>query len=351
MTTVKKRFISMIIGVLLLLIALLMTKFNIIRVFLCILSIIVLTYSNQLERTNKKVFIPLFVIIFTFFVIALDYLVVCTLKKPPIISYGIVTTKYGTVYNAIGYRVWSCKNDTFVVDPLYKQGYYCEKESMSSENINNVLSTVVNNFDDYKDSYVKIIGRVSKIESDKTFYMQMFKENDGVIKFDETYRLYVEFNTKVDMASLSPNVIITVIGKIDRRDGNYIYMIDSSFTKEQISTDDVLFNAQTNIYCEYDKQLWFQTSDNIFYKSCIEDINLKINDNIYNLQNAILNNLISLNEIKEEALGYQSQSKDGSLLYNYKNFKMLICDPKTSKDVIIGRSEMDFSDGYCNVNR
>ena len=323
----------------------------ILRAILAILSIISLTYCLQLERNNKKIFITLFVIIFTFFVIGVDYLTVSLFKKTPIITISIVSNDYGKVYNAIGYRVWNCKDDTFKVDPLYKQGYYCQKETMSSENINNVLSTIVNNYDSYKDSYVKIIGRVSKIVDDKTFYMQMFREENNLIKFDETNKLYVEFDYKNnDISGLNQNSIITVVGKIDRKEGNDIYMIDSIFTRENISSGDVLFGAETNIYCEYDKQLWFQTSNNIFYKSCIEDVNLKINDNIYNLQNAIMNNLITLEEIENEALGYQTQNRDYSRMYNFKDFKMLVCDPNVSRDIIIGRSEMDFSDGYCNVN-
>ena len=67
MNKVNKRFITMAIGIILLVIALLMSKFNLIRFILCLLSIILLTYSNQLERSNKKVFIPLFVIIFFLF--------------------------------------------------------------------------------------------------------------------------------------------------------------------------------------------------------------------------------------------------------------------------------------------
>ena len=351
MNKVNKRFITMALGVLLLVVALLMSKFNLIRAILCILSIIILTYSNQLERTKKKVFIPLFVIIFTFFVIALDYLTVSAFKKSPIFAYSIVTTKYGTVYNAMGYRVWSCKDNTFKVDPLYKQGYYCEKETMNAENINNVLSTIVNNFDDYKDTYVKVVGRVSG-KNDNSFYMQMFKEYEGLIKFDDTVKLNVEFTyANKDFNSLSVNSIVTVLGRIEKMEGNEIFMIDASFTKESTSSGDVIFGAETNIYCEYGKQLWFQTSDNIFYKSCIEDVNLKINDNLYNLQNAIQNNLITLDEIKEEATGYLTQSKDESKMYKFKDFNMLVCDPNTSRDVIIGRLEMDFSDGYCNVTK
>ena len=348
MNKVNKRFITMAIGIVLLVIALLMSKFNLIRVIICLLSIVLLTYSNQLERTNKKLFIPLFVIIFTFFVIALDYLVVGAFKKTPIFTYSIVSTGKGTVYNAIGYRVWSCENKTFKVDPLYKLGYYCEKETMSAESINNVLSNVVSNFDNYKDSYAKIIGRVSGINDDNSFYMQMFKEENNLIKFDDTIKLYVQFDyTNKDVSSLAVNSIVTVLGRIDRMENNNIYMIDSSFTKENNSSGDVIFGAETNIYCEYDKELWFQTSDNIFYKSCIEDVNLRINNSIYNLQNAIQNDLISLDEIKDEASGYQTQSKDDSKIYKFKDFNMLVCDPNSSRDIIIGKTGMDFSDGYC----
>lgn len=350
MNKVNKRFIAMTIGIILLGIALLMSKFGLLRVILCIVSIIILTYSNQIERTNKKVFIPIFVIIFSFFVIALDYLVVCAFKKAPIFAYSIVTTNYGSVYNAMGYRVWSCKDNTFKVDPLYRQGYYCEKETMNAENINNVLSTIVENFNQFEGTYVKVVGRVSGKVDDNSFYMQMFKEVDGLIRFDDTMRLIVQFDYKnKDVSNLAVNSIVTVLGRIDRNENNNIYMIDSSVTKETVSSGDVIFGAETNIYCEYGKQLWFQTSDNIYYKSCIEDVNLKINDSIYNLQNAIQNNLITLEEIKDDASGYKTQSKDGSRIYKYNDFSIMVCDQNTSRDVIVGRVEMDFTDGYCNI--
>lgn len=349
MNVVTKRFVSLSIGIILLLIALVLNNLGLLRAMLAILSIIILTYSFQLERNNKKVFIPLFIILFTFFVIALDFLVVSAFKKTPIMSYSIVSTSSGTVYNALGYRVWSCKDKTFKVDPLYKLGYYCEKESMTAESINNVLTTIVNNFEDYQDNYVKIVGRVTKVIDDKSFYMEMYKENDNLVSFDTTYRLYVEFNySDSSILSLNDTKLVTVIGKISKKDGNYVYMIDSSYTSEITHQGDVSFDAESNIYCEYDKELWFQTSDNIFYKSCIDDVNISINNAKYNLQYVLKNNFLTLEQIKNEALGFESQSKDNSIMYNFKDFKILVCDPNSSKDVIVGRLTMDFSDGYCN---
>ena len=350
MNIVKKRFCSLIIGIILLVVSLLLDKYNLLRAILCILSIILFTYSNQLERQNKRIFIPIFIIVFSFFVISLDYLNVTLFKKAPILTFSIVKSDYGKVYNALGYRVWTCKDDTFKVDPLYKLGYYCQKETMTSESINNVLSTIISNFDDYKDSYVKITGRVTKVVDDSKFYMQTFKEIDNLINFDENSKLYVQFNYgNSNVLGLQPNSIVTVIGKINQKIGNDIYMIDSTFNSEAITSGDVLFGAEENIYCEYEKDLWFQTSDNIFYRSCIQDLNITIANNQYNLQNAIRNNLITLQEIKDEALGYQTQNKDKSTLYKFKDFNLLVCDPSNSRDVIIGRTTMDFSDGYCGV--
>ena len=108
MSIVKKRIISLLIGILFLAIALLLNVFHLLRVLLAISSIILITYSMQLERNSKKIFIPLYVIVLTFFTIGIDYLNVSLFKKTPIITISVVPNAHGEVYNAIGYRVWKC---------------------------------------------------------------------------------------------------------------------------------------------------------------------------------------------------------------------------------------------------
>ena len=352
MSIVAKRFISLLIGVGVLLIALLLPRFNLIRAIFVLISIISLTYSFSLERTNKKVFVSLFVILFFFFVTSLDYLNCVMFKHTPILAYSIVKTENGTVYNALGYRVWSCSNDTFKVDPLYKLGYYCKENTMTSESINNVLTTIYDNFEDYQDSYVSVIGRVKEVVDNKTFYMQMFKDDDGVIKFNEAYNLYVEFNYEYkDLNTLDSNTLVVVLGKISKKEGNNIYMIDAKISKQSsVGSDTLKIEAEKNIYCQYDKELWFETNTNIFYRSCIDDVNITISNNQYNLVNALKNNLITLDELKNESIGYTKQSKDNSIMYNYKDFKILVCDESTSRDIIMGNNELELSYVYCNVS-
>ena len=349
MSIVKKRIISLILGVIFLGIALILNSFNLVRAILAITSVILITYSMQLERDSKKIFIPLYVIVLTFFVIGVDYLNVAMFKRTPIITLSIVSNEHGTVYNAIGYRVWKCDDEQTKLDPLYKIGYYCEASYMSAESINNVLPLIVSNFEHYKNNYVKIIGRVTKIESDTSFYMYAYSDKDNIVKYNQEYKLVVNFNYADNKISkLQENDIVTVIGKVENKNGNEVFLVDSRIKDEITSQGDVTFDAENNIYCEYDKELWFQTDNNIFYRSCINDVNIRIDNREYNLLNAISNNVITLQQITEESQGYNTQSKDNSIMYVFKDFNILVCDPAYSRDVIVGRTTMSFEDGYCN---
>ena len=124
-------------------------------------------------------------------------------------------------------------------------------------------------------------------------------------------------------------------------------MIDSKIVKENSETGKLTVESD-NGKCEYAKEYWFATSDNMYYRSCVKDISMKVNGIIYNLESALQNDIISLDEIKNEANAYLTQSKDNSKMYVYDYFKILVCDSSRSKDIIIGQTSMEFSDGYCN---
>lgn len=359
MTTENKRIFLLIIGIILILIALIINNLEILRFILCLMGIILLTIGNSLERSHNKLFIPLFAFIITLFVIASDYLVVCAFKKLPIFTYSIVTNDTAKVYNGLGYRVWVCNNDDhdFKVDPLYKLGFYCSIKASTSEDINNVLKEINLNFDRYEGAYLKVTGRITNIIDNQTFTMQAYTKTDNNYEYDDTVTLNIYFNMPSSVLSnYNVNDEVLITGKIDSKETNNnkvtIKMIDSSFitsNAEDDSDDTYDFTVDNNIYCQYDKELWFETNNNIYYKSCVDDVNLKINDSEYNLMNALKNNLITLTDLENDANGYLSNSKDGSIIYTYNNFKMLVCDPQSSKDVILGKTDLSFDSGYCKV--
>ena len=63
--------------------------------------------------------------------------------------------------------------------------------------------------------------------------------------------------------------------------------------------------------------------------------------------NAIKNKVITIKDLENNASGYLTNSTDASIIYSYENFKVLVCDSSNSKDIIVGRNSMSFSDGYC----
>ena len=354
MNSSTKRLLSLIIGLILIIISFALTGMDCLRAILCIIGIILLTYSNSIERKHKKIFIPLFAIIFTCLMISTDYLIVSTLKKTPIFAFNIVKTDEATVYNAMGYRVWKCNGeDKLKVDSLYKLGYYCSITNMNSETINNILPVLITNFDSYKDTYIKVSGKIVEIKDNQVIVMETYSNDDNKLNYDNTSKLIVNFNFPSNsLSKYHINDDITIAGKVESKNINNketnIKLIDSTMiTTDDDSSESYEFNVDDNIYCKYDKVLWFETTDNIYYKSCINDLNITLNDNQYNLMNAIKNNTITLKDIVSEASGYLTNSKDSSIIYTYSNFKLLVCDSSNSKDVIVGRTSMNFSDGYC----
>ena len=352
MSKVSQRLISMFLGIILIVIAFIL-KSGLLRAIIAFLGIISLTYSNSIERNNKKIFLPLFAIIFFFFMVALDYLVVGAFKKEPIFTYSIVSTGKNKVYNAIGYRVWVCnsKDKAFKVDTLYKLGYYCSTQDMTSDNINNALPKIINDFDRYKDTYVKITGRLTKIVNETELYMNSYKEVDEQVVYND-YLLDVNFNMpSLEMTKYTVNDELTIVGKVVSQDNNSVKIIDSNFVTVGSIEDNEEYNfdVNTNIYCQYDKELWFEAKGNLYYKSCINSISLNIAGGNYTFEAALKNGVITLEDLKNAADGYLTNSKDNAVIYTFNNFKILECDSNNSKDIIIGRPEMNFDDGYCKI--
>lgn len=353
MSTVSKRLLTMFGGIILILIALILNS-GIIRPIFIFIGIILLAISNSIERNNNKFFLPLFLIIFFFFMVAIDYLLVTSLKKEPIFTYSIVSTGKNKVYNAFGYRVWKCDDNenTFKVDPLYKLGYLCSTQDMTTESINNALPKIYSDFKRYKDNYIKVTGKLSKIVNNTEIYMNTYDDNGDDISFNDNYILDVHFNmANQEVSKYTINDEITIVGKVSAKEDNKIKIIDSNFVVVGVfeQNDDYDFDVNTNIYCQYDKELWFETKEKLFFKSCINSINLNISGGNYTLEAALKNGVVTLEDLKNSSLGYLTNSKDKSIIYTFNNFKILECDPSSSKDVIIGRPEMSFDDGYCKT--
>ena len=197
---------------------------------------------------------------------------------------------------------------------------------------------------------MKINGKISNIIDDTKFYMQVF--NLDTSSFNDDIILEVNFN--IPSSELNKYKVldeVTIVGKIDSYKDNIVKMIDSNFLSNSTyeTSDTYSFDVNENIYCGYDKALWFQNSEQLYYRACLNSIDITIGEDKYDLSFAIKNGIISLQDLKDSASGYLSNSKDSANIYIYNNFKMLVCNNSSSSDVIFGKTSLSFEDGYCNV--
>ena len=159
------RILLLIIGLILLISAYALNKYNLLRTILLIIGLILLVVQSVLERNHKFIFAILFTLIYLGFAITIDYIVVKTFHKTPVLTINIMTTDNVKIYNSLGYRVWQCdtSKEEYIVDPLNKLGYFCSTDNMNTININVISKELVNNYKKYQNTFIKLDGKVSSI--------------------------------------------------------------------------------------------------------------------------------------------------------------------------------------------
>ena len=153
--------ILLLISIVLLLLAIFITKSSAVRPFFWILSIFLLTANIAISNNFKVIKTITLLLVLLIISIVADGIIVYTLKRIPVFSFNIISTEKTIVYNSIGMRVWQCdKNDykNLIIDPFYESGYMCDAEDITVIDSNSFLNSVVSNHSEYRNKYVKING-------------------------------------------------------------------------------------------------------------------------------------------------------------------------------------------------
>jgi hypothetical protein len=189
---------SRIVALILTLLAFLLPLHNIIKLLIIITALTLLTLETKsLLPKNKKKLLPLYTLLFLIVFILLDSIVVVTLHKIPVFTLSIVTKDRVRVHNALGYKVWQCNKyeDELVIEPFYKKGYACDIEDIDNVNINDLITSLNNNFDEYKSTFIKVTGKISKKDGQNYIEMQAYQDNEdsmnGYVTFSE--QLHYQF--------------------------------------------------------------------------------------------------------------------------------------------------------------
>lgn len=367
MTAKKKKsflIIYILIAAIILAIALLAPINNIIRLILSIVALIVLSIRKHKLLDKKRKYTPLYTLVYLIALILLDSICVVTFSKTPIFAINIIHNNDIKVYNAIGYKVWQCdtnKPNDLIVEPFYKKGYKCSVEEIENVSINELITSLNNNYEEYRNTFVKVTGKISKKDGQNYIEMQSYTESDdninGYVTFQEAITLAIifdDYDQKLDVYDIYDE--ITVIGKIKnmetKEDKRIIYMYESTLASD-IELDEYTITASSNKKINGDKQLIYTTKDSNVYTYGIENIIVKFKDNLeYELPSVLSSKKLEINEIIKDATEIiidEKNQENKSKLYKFKTYNIVVCDQEKSKDIIITSPKLKLNDIKCTI--
>lgn len=352
----KIKIVLMIISIILVIVSIAINRSTFIRPLLFLIALFMIIIIFIINKKNKILRGMVTFLLTIIMLIILDNIVVVTFKTIPVFSYNIINYDNIRVYNSIGIRVWQCDKDNYdnlLVDPFYKKGYMCDVSDTDAIDSNSFLSSVVENYDTYKNNYIKIDGKISKKNSLNLIEMQPYEENsitvNGYVTFADNITLRILFNEPnelLDNYDVYDDVIVVGIIKNMEKEGDkyVIYMSDSKVVSD-IDLNEYALTVTPSVTCKDDKTIFKNDNMNV-YSHCIEDIIIDYGIKKYELATALSSGKININELYESPDG-EDVNEDGDTLYYNDSYSVVVCNEETSKDIIIGNSSMTFEDVTC----
>lgn len=357
----KLNIFSLIISMILILVAIFLTDQGVVRPLLWIIGLIILSI-NIINSYNIK-FSKIIIIFITLFLVSIiiDGIIVISLKRIPVFAYNIISTRNTIVYNGIGVRAWQCDKNNYndiVIDLFYNKGYICDAEDIDAIDSNSFLNSVVENYHDYKNSYVKISGKISKKTGQNYIEMRPYEKTDvtlnGYVTFADNITLRILFNEsskELDNYDVYDEIVIVgIIKNLENENGKYIiYMYDSKVLSS-VNLNNYTISATTESSCNTDKNIIYTNETNNIYTHCLENVIVTYpNDTKYELSYILSANKINVSQLHKNYLDKETSIVDNSIMYKFENYNLLVCDKKTSKDIIYGPKNMKFEDVTCDL--
>ncbi len=327
----KSKIIIFIIGLILLIIPFMLNFYSIYKLLAIGLGIILLDVCFVLNKKTNIfliIYLPILLIIITY---SIDYIKTYTLKLSPIYVLENKINNNVSIYNSVLYRVYKCENN-YIFDNNYKKDFPCDTKLIENIDINKLLNEPQKNYNEYKNNFIKVSGKISKINGNSTLELQEYKKSDNSING------YVEFNNSSKLiVDISNNIInkykvydyITIVGLVKSYNNNEITLVNT-----KIEDNDLYNNYKIEVIekskCDEDYSLYM----NNYYSKCINNIYIDYGIDIYELSYAIDDGKIKIDELINKGT-YESYNKNK--LYKYDKFKLLAC--QNDKNYLLSNNE------------
>ena len=331
---------------------------GVIRVLFCLIGIGLFVYTF-FRKKNKKL-IPVIILCSFFVLVLLDGLFAYVFSRIPVFSYNITSLGNVRVYNSIGLRTWQCDINNYKdikVNFFDDKGYACDVSNIETVYSNSFLSTVVENYPEYKNQYVKINGKISKKNGLNYIEMQAYRKDseslNGYVDFytNITLRiLFIDDQEELENYDVYDNVtVIGVIKNMELDNGNYvIYMYEAKVASiKQLGDYTISVTPETK--CEDQTLIYMDTNYNV-YQYCLLNVVVTYEDESkYDLSTVLSSGKLSIYDMINGYKNSMSSPDDNSIIYEYDGYNILVCDESRSNDIVIGSNKMNFQNVKCNI--
>lgn len=348
----KRKMILILIGLLMAIIPYFINVYNICRLLSVLVGLILIEIGlivNKKDKAWRITFLPIIFLSLAFFA---DYGTVHLFKNIPIFADKVKSSNEVITYNSLFYREYSC-DDKIILDNFYKMSYPCDKKDLETIDATSFLNNVIENYKTYQNKFVKIEGKVSKVNGTYNLEMQGYtlteESINGYVLFSDSVTLEVDFNKIIDLTGYKVYDTIKVIGRIDeliKKGDNYIIkMYDSVILNSDLyETFELSVVPKNN--CENDKFEYANTPELTYYTSCISSIYVKYDEeNIYDLSYVLLDKKMTFEALTKLSLDKKEEA--GNTLYKYDDFNILECS--NDKEIIIGDKKLKVDSSYCTA--
>ena len=353
----SSNYILLIIGIIVAIIPLLINKLTAVRLLLSLVGIFLVTISLERKKIRKIIILFISFLIMSVFV---DSIVSSIFARIPIYTYNITTTGNTRVYNSIGFRIWQCniKNDKDLrVDAFYTKGYMCDAKNIEQIDSNSFLNSVVENYGEYQNTYVKIRGKISKKNSQNSIEMQPYEKKDltinGYVNFADNITLKILFknnNSELDLYDVYDEItVIGIVKNIEQNDEKFVVYLSESelVSEEKFDTYEIIVNKSNE--CRNENSIIYSDDKNELYTYCIDGIVVKYESDNYELASALSSSKINVDSLFVDEKN-QETDEGGNVLHYFERYNIMECNKEGSKDYIIGPPDIKMDGNACITN-
>ena len=315
--------------------------FNIYSIYKLISVCLGITLLDIYFAIGKKrnifllIYLPILMLILTY---SVDYFLTYTFNKSPIYILENKINNNVSIYNSMFYRIYKC-NDELYFDNNYEDNFMCNTSLIEEIDINKLLNEPEISYKEYKNNFIKVTGKISKISGTSSVEMQEYTIVDGMlngyVKFNETSKLIVNLNG-IDVSNYKIYDYITVVGLLNSYDkSSNILNLDYTKLEERDLYNEYDIHVIESSKCENNLKEYI---DN-YYLDCLENIYLDYKIDKYELSYALKDKKVTIDEFLQNI---KVEKIENHTIYKHEKFNILSCN--SEKNIIINKNKkIDYS--------